>query len=68
MMRRSKGSVGLGMDIPLGFKIWFAFVACLMVGFAVVTGLLVYSVISAGPEGIGREVGRIMKGIEDGRR
>lgn len=54
--------------MPLFFKIWFGFIACLMVagiggGVAVVMNLA-----DAGPEGIGRVVGTFARGFNETSR
>jgi hypothetical protein len=55
-------------SMPLFFKLWFAFVALLIA--AIISGWLymIASVVSQGPEGIGREVGRFLRGVEEGQR
>lgn len=53
---------------PLFFKVWFAFIALLI---ATIFGGVFYVIvlaISHGPEGIGREVGHFLRGIEEGQR
>ena len=54
--------------IPLFFKLWFAFVALLALTIIGGVAYVLVSVASHGPEGIGREVGRFIRGIEDGQR
>jgi hypothetical protein len=54
--------------LPLFFKVWFAFIACLVGAGFVGLGFLVHGAVSAGPEGLGRAVGSVLKGIEQGRQ
>lgn len=56
------------MRMPLFFKLWFAFVACIAVTLIGATLYLGAMAISAGPEGLGRAIGAVLKGIDDGRK
>ena len=66
-MRRQFGTLGRP-SIPIFFKLWFGFIALLAVGMIGAMIWLAAQIVSAGPEGIGREVGRFIKGIDDGRK
>lgn len=55
-------------SIPLFFKLWFGFIALIavtIIGSAIYLGA---QAISAGPEGIGRAIGSVIKGIDEARR
>ena len=54
--------------IPIFFKMWFAFVATVAIAIMVGTIYFGAQVISAGPEGVGRAIGSVLKGIDDGRK
>lgn len=54
------------MGMPLGFKIWFGFVGLLAMSIMAGTFYVLFQVVKAGPEGIGREVGSFIKGVKDG--
>lgn len=56
------------MRTPLFFKLWFGFVVSCIIAVFFVTGYLLFTVASAGPEGIGRAIGAIVKGIDEGRK
>lgn len=63
-MRRSNSA----FETPLFFKLWFAFVAgCIICLFA---GMIYVGTqaVSAGPEGVGRTIGGVIKGIDEGRK
>lgn len=51
--------------IPLFFKIWFVFVASLAVTIIAGVAYLGISVIQSGPEGVGREIGKIVKSYRE---
>lgn len=53
------------MRMPLGFRLWFAFVGTLMLAIFVGMGLMAYR-ISTDPEGTGRFIGRIVGGVIGG--
>lgn len=53
------------MKTPLFFKLWFVFVGLLAAG---IIGTVIYvavAVVSAGPEGIGAEIGRAVKAFNE---
>jgi len=52
----------------LFLKLWFGFIAAMVVSVFVAGGFLLYSVASSGPEGIGRAIGSVIKGIDQGRQ
>jgi hypothetical protein len=58
--------------MPLFFKLWFAFIAILVVSTFAATGYVLVSIAQMGPEGIGRAVGSIIgsaeKGFDQGRK
>lgn len=54
--------------IPLFFKLWFGFVACLAISVFIGFGYFIFSVASAGPEGIGKSIGAVVRGFEEARR
>mgnify|MGYP001055550380 CR=1 FL=1 len=67
-MMRTRQNASHGSRTPLFFKLWFAFIALLV---ATIFGGVLYVMvlaISHGPEGIGREVGLFLRGIEEGQR
>jgi hypothetical protein len=66
MMKR--GGHEFNQPFPLFFKLWFGFIAALAICIVLGVGYVVYTVANAGDEGIGRSIGRVIKGIEDGRR
>jgi len=53
--------------IPLGFRIWFAFVGAVMLGIFVAMGVLAYN-IATNPEGAGHFIGRVVGGVVDGAK
>lgn len=54
--------------MPLFFKLWFTFVALLVVSIFAGTVYVIGSALQAGPEGLGRAIGAVIKGIDDGRK
>jgi len=55
----------LDMRMPLFFKLWFAFVACIALTIMGGTFYVLFQVVKAGPEGIGREIGAFVKSVKD---
>lgn len=53
--------------VPLGFRLWFAFVGGLMLAIFVCMGLMAYR-IRTDPEGTGQFIGRIVGGVIGGAR
>jgi uncharacterized membrane protein YczE len=53
---------------PLFFKLWFAFVALTIIGIFGTGIYLAASIISSGPDGIGRAIGQFIKSVDEGRR
>lgn len=53
------------MKTPLFFKLWFAFVGSLALSIMGGTIYVLVSVVQAGPEGIGRQVGAVVKGFNE---
>jgi len=51
--------------MPLFFKLWFAFVACIALTIMGGTFYVLFQVVKAGPEGIGREIGAFVKSVKD---
>lgn len=58
----------LSPKFPLWFKIWFGAIAAFVVCWFLAAGYLLSQVVAAGPEGIGREIGALLKGIDQGRQ
>lgn len=54
--------------LPLFFKLWVGFVAMFVILTFIGTGYVIYGIAQAGPDGIGREIGRFIKGVDEGRR
>jgi hypothetical protein len=54
--------------IPIFFKLWFAFVALIAISIMGATVYAGVSVLQAGPEGIGKAIGSVIKGIDEGRK
>ncbi len=54
--------------IPMFFKLWFAFFALLALSIIGGVAYVLVSVVSHGPQGLGREVGHFLRGIEEGQR
>lgn len=63
---------GLGrrtnMGTPLWFKIWFGLVGLVALSIMAGTVWFLVQVIHAGPEGIGRQIGAVFKGFQEGQR
>lgn len=53
------------MSTPIGFKLWFGLVGTIVVCVWIGVGYVAYSAIKAGPEGIGRAIGEVIKGVKD---
>lgn len=54
--------------MPLFFKLWFAFIFCIILTIMGATGYVAYSALQAGPEGLGRAIGSVIKGVNDASR
>lgn len=52
-------------EIPLFFKLWFAFIAFIVICIISGTFYIGYSAIKAGPEGVGTYVGQIIKSYNE---
>ena len=63
-----KRSDPFDMRTPIWFKLWFAFVFFLIVCIVGSVGYVLMQVAKAGPEGIGRQIGAVIKGINDGQK
>ena len=50
-------------EMPLFFKLWFAFIICVIILTFSTAGYVIYSAIS-GPEVVGQFFGRIVSGFE----
>lgn len=61
MFSRKRTYTHTGSGIPLFFKLWFAFVATLVIGIFALVGFTLYTVASD-PAVIGRFVGEVQQG------
>lgn len=53
------------MKTPLFFRVWFAFVGLVIASIIGTTIYVAVSIVQAGPEGIGKAVGSIVKSYND---